>query len=63
MATLGKYFPNTPMLAGMVKITGIIDEDVFVKDMEESFSHKFARKPEMLEGNMNALKMALKEVK
>ena len=41
----------------------IDSEDVFVKDMEESFSHKFARKPEMLEGNMNALKMALKEVK
>ena len=63
METLGKYFPNTPMLAGIVKISGVIDEATFVKEMEESFSHKFARKPEMLEGNMKALRMALKEVK
>ena len=60
---LGKYFPNTPMLAGMVKISGVMDEEVFVKEMEESFRHKFARKPEVLEGNMKALKMALEEVK
>ena len=63
METLGKYFPNTPMLAGMVKISQIMDEDVFVREMEESFRHKFARKPEVLSGNMQALKMALKEVK
>lgn len=63
MATLGKYFPNTPMLAGMVKISGVIDEEVFVKEMEASFSHKFAKKPEVLEGNMKALRMALEEVR
>lgn len=32
-------------------------------DMEGSFKHKFAKKPEVIEGNMNALKMALNEVK
>ena len=63
MEALGKYFPNTPMLAGIVKVTGVIDEETFVKEMESSFEHKFARKPEVLEGNMKALKMALKEVK
>ncbi len=31
--------------------------------MEGSFKHKFAKKPEVIEGNMNALKMALNEVK
>lgn len=62
MATLGKYFPNTPMLAAMVKISGVMDEDVFLKEMEESLQHKFAKKPEVLEGNRKALQMALKEV-
>lgn len=62
METLGKYFPNTPMLAGMVKISGIMEEEVFLKEMEESLKHKFAKKPEVLEGNMKALKLALKEV-
>ncbi len=60
--TLGKYFPNTPMLAAIVKISGVMDEDIFVKEMETAFRHKFAKKPEMLEGNMKALRMALQEV-
>ena len=63
METLGKYFPNTPMLAAIVKISGIMDEDAFIKDMEGSFKHKFAKKPEVIDGNMKAIKMALNEVK
>ena len=63
MATLGKYFPNTPMLAAIVKVSGIMDKEVFMTEMETSLSHKFAKKPEVLEGNMNALKMAWQEVR
>lgn len=62
MKTLGKYFPNTPMLAAIVKISGIMDEDCFVKEMEASLRHKFEKKPEVLEGNMKALRLALQEV-
>ncbi len=61
--TLGKYFPNTPMLAAIVKISGVMEEDKFVKEMESSFSHKFASKPEVIKGNMDALKLALEEVR
>ena len=60
---LGKYFPNTPMLAGIVKVAGIMDDDKFLQEMEESLKHKFAKKPEVLEGNMKALKMALESVR
>ncbi len=63
METLGRYFPNTPMLAAIVKVTNIMNPDDFLKDMEGSFKHKFAKKPEVIEGNMKALEMALKEVK
>ena len=63
MATLGKYFPNTPMLAAIVKVSGIMDEKDFLEDMKGSFKHKFAKKPEVIEGNMKALELALKEVK
>ena len=59
---LGKYFPNTPMLAAVVKVTGIIPEEDFLKDMEGSFKHKFAKKPEVIEGNMKALEIALQKV-
>ena len=62
METLGKYFPNTPMLASIVKVTKIMSDEDFLKDMEGSFKHKFAKKPEVIEGNMKALEMALKEI-
>ena len=63
METLGRYFPNTPMLAAIVKVSNVMPEDAFIQDMEGSFKHKFAKKPEVIEGNMNALKLALKEIK
>ena len=62
MSALGKYFPNMPMLASIVKIAGIMDEDVFMREMKASFEHKFAKKPEMISGNMKALELAFKEV-
>ena len=63
LETLGKYFPNTPMLAAIVKVSGIMTEEEFLKDMVGSFQHKFAKKTEVIEGNMKALEMSLKEVK
>ena len=60
---LGKYFPNTPMLAAVVKVSGIMSDEAFLEDMIGSFKHKFAKKPEVIDGNMKALEMALKEVK
>ena len=60
--TLGKYFPNTPMLAAIVKVSKIITDEAFLEDMKGSFKHKFAKKPEVIDGNMKALEMALKEV-
>lgn len=59
---LGKYFPNTPMLAAIVKVSGIMTEEAFLEDMIGSFKHKFAKKPEVIDGNMKALKMALEQV-
>lgn len=62
VAALGKYFPNTPMLAAIVKVCGVMEEERFVEEMQKSFSHKFASKPEVVEGNMKALRMTLAEV-
>jgi len=60
---LGRYFPNTPMLAAIVKVSGVMDEQAFIKDMEESLKQKFSDKPHVVEGNMNAVKRAVSEVK
>ena len=60
---LGKYFPNTPMLAAIVKVSNVMTEEQFLNNMEDSFKHKFAKKPEVIDGNMKALKLALEQVK
>ncbi len=62
LETLGKYFPNTPMLAAIVKVSEIMKDEEFLEDMKGSFAHKFAKKPEVIEGNMKALELALHEV-
>lgn len=59
---LGKYFPNTPMLAAIVKVSKVMTDEEFLNDMQGSFKHKFAKKPEVIEGNMKALEMALDSV-
>ena len=60
--TLGRNFPNTPMLAAAVKVSNVVDAEPFLRDMEESFRHKFASKPHVVEGNMNAIRKSLEEV-
>ncbi len=59
---LGKNFPNTPMLAAIVKVSGVVEVDAFIEDMKASFHHKFASKPQVIEGNMKALKRSMEEV-
>ncbi|MDD2295793.1 MAG: 2-oxoacid:acceptor oxidoreductase family protein [Eubacteriales bacterium] len=63
MEALGMYFPNSPMLAAVIKVSGIMPEEKFLEEMQMSYEHKFASKPQVIEGNMKALKIALKEVK
>ena len=60
--SLGRYFPNTPMLAAIVKVSKVMSDEELLNDMKGSFKHKFAKKPEVIEGNMKALEMALNSV-
>ena len=55
---LGKNFPNTPMLAVAAAVTGVMEKEDFLREMKASFAHKFAKKPEVIRGNMEALTAA-----
>lgn len=55
MEALGKYFPNSPMLAAAVAVSGVMSKYEFIREMKASYEHKFAKKPEVIEGNMKAL--------
>ena len=50
------------MLASVVKVSKIMEEDKFLEEMQKSFVHKFASKQEVIDGNMKALRLALEEV-
>ena len=56
--TLGKNFPNSPMLAAAVAVSDIMPREKFIHEMRASYQHKFAKKPEVIEGNMKALEYA-----
>ena len=61
--TLGKYFPNSPMLAAAVAVSGVMDQDDFIREMRASYQHKFAKKPEVIAGNMKALTLTYTALK
>lgn len=60
--TLGKNFPNSPMLAATVAVSKVMPREKFIKEMRASYQHKFAKKPEVIDGNMKALEMAFDKV-
>ena len=62
VSTLGRYYPNSPMLAAVVSVSGVVEPEEFLKEMRDSFAHKFAKKPEVIEGNMKALETTFAEL-
>lgn len=60
---LGINFPNTPMLAATVKVSGVVEREQFLIDIEDSFKEKFATKPHVIAGNMATLKESMQEVR
>lgn len=59
---IGRNMPNTPLLSAVVKVSGIMEANEFFDNMYGSFAHKFASKPEVLAGNMQAIRDAWEEV-
>jgi len=59
---LGKNFPNSPMLAAIVAVSKVMPRDKLLTEMRASYEHKFAKKPEVIDGNMKALEMAFDAV-
>ena len=60
---LGQNRPNMPMLAAAVAVSGVVEQEQFLKDMEASLQHKFVDKPHVVAGNLKAVEKSMKEVK
>lgn len=60
--TIGREIPNTPLLGALVKVSGILKFEDVIKDLENKLEKKFASKPEVVKGNLEAVKRAHEEV-
>ena len=60
--TLGRRIPNTPMLGAVIRATGILDYDAFMENMELELKKKFGGRPEIVQGNLKAIRRAYEEV-
>jgi pyruvate ferredoxin oxidoreductase gamma subunit len=60
--TIGRDIPNTPMLGALIKVSGFLKIDDVLKDLETKLKKKFASKPEIIAGNLAAVKRAHEEI-
>ncbi|MBQ8043465.1 MAG: 2-oxoacid:acceptor oxidoreductase family protein [Clostridia bacterium] len=60
--TIGKNFPNTALLAAVIKITNLMSKEDLEAHMLDSFKHKFEKKPDVIEPNMQAVLRAYDDV-
>lgn len=60
---IGKDIPNTPMLGALIKATDLLDFNHMIEDLKKKLAKKFASKPEVIEGNLTAVKRSYDEVK
>lgn len=58
---IGRPIPNMPMVGALLKVTGLLDLEDVLEDVKREFSHKFDKKT--IEGNLEAIKRAHREVK
>ena len=57
---IGRPIPNAPMLGALIKVEPLLKLDSVVDQIKKKFSHGF--RPEVLEGNVRAIKRAYEEV-
>ena len=61
MESIGRDFPNIPILGALLGATGIMDADKVTSHIRHTFGKKFSE--EIVEGNVTAFERALMEVR
>jgi pyruvate ferredoxin oxidoreductase gamma subunit len=56
--TIGKPFPNSPLLSAVIRLSGIMEKDSAMTAMETAFTNEFRAMPEVAAGNIAAVKEA-----
>lgn len=63
LATIKRDIPNTPMMGALLAATGLLDLDFFLENTKHKLEVKFRTKPEVIGGNLEAVRRAYQEVK
>jgi pyruvate ferredoxin oxidoreductase gamma subunit len=58
---IGRPIPNAPMLGALIRVSELLSLDAVTRQIKKKFSHGF--RPEVLEGNVRAIRRAYEEVK
>jgi len=61
--TVKKNVPNTPMMGALLKATNLMDFESMLEDTRHKMEKKFKNRPEVVEGNIAAIRRAYEEVK
>ena len=60
--TIGRPIPNTPMLGAVNKVAGLLELDPLLSSVRHKLQKKFRNKPEVIDGNVEAVRRAFLEV-
>lgn len=60
MQTIKRNIPNTPMVAAVSKVTGVIPLDSFLEHLKSTFGSKFSQ--EIIDANLKSAERAYEEV-
>ena len=60
--TIKRDIPNTPMLGALARVTGILKLESLLEDTRKRLEKKFASKPEVITGNLQAMERGYQEV-
>lgn len=61
--TIGLNIPNMPMLGALVKVVNFIKIEKVLKNVRQNLKEKFINKPEVIDGNIEAIKRAYYQVR
>ena len=60
---LKRDIPNTPMLGALIKVSKLLEFEPMLKSVHDRLQKKFPTRPDVVEGNIEAMKRAYEEAK
>ena len=62
LENIGRPIPNTPMLGALNRVAGLLDIDSLLASVRKKLEQRFRNRPEIVEGNVEAVRRAYEEV-